>query len=120
MKQQLLTKTVIWIGNSKKNIIQFPLEVKRTVGHALYFAQLGSHHPSAKIMKGLGSGIYEVIKDYRGDTYRAVYTVRFADTIYVLHAFQKKSKTGIKTPQEDINLIKERLKRAEEIENGKF
>lgn len=119
MKEYPPIKDVIWMGNARKCISKFPLEVKRTVGHALYFAQLGTHHPSVKIMKGMGSGVYEVVEDYRNDTYRVVYTVRFSDKVYVLHAFQKKSKTGIKTPKEDTDLIKERLKRAQEREDGK-
>jgi phage-related protein len=79
----------------------------------LGLAQLGAKHPKAKPWKGEGPGIFEIVEDHRGDTFRAVYTVRFADVVYVLHAFQKKSKTGIKTPQDDVNLIAERLKRAQ-------
>jgi phage-related protein len=87
----------------------------RQIGYALYFAQIGDKHPSAKPLKGFGSaGVLEVIEDHDGDTYRAVYTVKFSGAVYVLHAFQKKSKSGIKTPQQTIALIKERLKLAEE------
>jgi len=75
--------------------------------------QINAKHPKAKPWKGDGQGVFEIVEDYRGDTYRAVYTVRFVGVVYVLHAFQKKSKTGIKTPQPDINLIAERLKRAQ-------
>jgi phage-related protein len=83
------------------------------MGYALGLAQLGGKHPKAKPWKGEGAGVFEIVEDHRGDTYRAVYTVRFADVVYVLHAFQKKSKSGIKTPQEDVKLIAERLKRAQ-------
>ena len=83
------------------------------MGYALGLAQLGTRHPKAKPWKGEGPGVFEIVEDHRGDTYRAVYTVRFADVVYVLHAFQKKSKIGIKTPQDDVNLIAERLKRAQ-------
>ena len=83
------------------------------MGYALGLAQLGAKHPQAKPWKGEGAGVLEVVEDFRGDTFRAVYTVRFAGVVYVLHAFQKKSKSGIKTPQEDVKLIGERLKRAQ-------
>jgi phage-related protein len=75
---------------------------------------LGTKHPHAKLWKGDGPGVLELVEDHRGDTYRAVYTVRFAGVVYVLHSFQKKSKSGIKTPQEDVNLIRQRLKRAQQ------
>ena len=83
------------------------------MGYALGLAQLGAKHPNAKYWKGEGAGVLEIVEDHRGDTYRAVYTVRFSSVVYVLHAFQKKSKSGIKTPQEDVKLISERLKRAQ-------
>jgi len=83
------------------------------MGYALALAQLGAKHPRAKPWKGEGAGILEVVEDHRGDTFRAVYTVRFAEIVYVLHAFQKKSKSGVKTPHEDVKLIGERLKRAQ-------
>ncbi len=82
-------------------------------GFELFLAQLGQHPPSAKLLKGLGSGTVELVEDFDGDTFRAVYTVRFGTAVYVLHAFKKKSKRGIKTPQSDIDLIKQRLKAAE-------
>lgn len=91
-----------------------PDEVQQTFGFALYHAQIGSLHPAAKPLKGFGSaGVLEVVEDRRGDTYRAVYTVRFAQAIYVLHCFQKKSKHGIQTPKRDMDLIHERLREAE-------
>jgi phage-related protein len=88
--------------------------VKDAVGYALYIAQRGGKHADAKPLRGFGgAGTLEILEDHAGDTYRAVYTVRFADRVYVLHAFQKKSKTGITTPKREIELIKSRLKRAE-------
>ena len=92
----------------------FPAEVQDDMGYALGLAQLGAKHPHAKPWKGEGGGVFEVVEDHRGDTFRAVYTVRFAGAVYVLHAFQKKSKAGIKTPLEDVRLIGERLQRAQQ------
>ena len=112
-------KRLEWIGTSLKDMRALPLPVRRAFGYALYAAQLGERPPDAKPLKGFGgAGVLEVIEDYRGDTYRAVYTVRFADTIYVLHVFQKKSKHGIETPKAELDLIKERLKRAERLHAG--
>lgn len=108
-------KPVYWIKSSKDDLCEFPEEVVKQIGYALYFAQIGDKHPSAKPLKGFGSaGVLEVVENNDGDTYRAVYTVKFAGAVYVLHAFQKKSKSGIKTPKQTITLIKERLKLAEE------
>src|SRR3984885_11293292 len=108
-------KTVAWIGSSKADLSVFPEEVKDSIGFALYVAQLGGKHSDAKPLRGFGgAGILEIVDDFDGDTYRAVYTVRFSGRVYVLHVFQKKSKTGIKTPKAEINLIHSRLKRAEE------
>ena len=84
------------------------------MGYALGLAQLGAKHPHAKPWKGDGGGVFEVVEDHRGDTFRAVYSVRFVGAVYVLHAFQKKSKVGIKTPMEDVRLIGERLQRAQQ------
>jgi phage-related protein len=89
------------------------------MGYALYVAQMGGKHRDAKPLKGFGgAGVVEVVKDHRGDTFRAVYTVRFSGTVYVLHAFQKKSKSGGKTPKMDISLIELRLREAEKIAKG--
>jgi len=97
-----------------------PFPVRRTFGYSLYAAQLGEKPPDAKPLKGFGgAGVLEVIEDYRGATYRAVYTVRFAGTVYVLHVFQKKSKHGIGTPKQEMDLIRERLKRAEALYNSR-
>ncbi|SKB13897.1 conserved hypothetical protein [Planktothrix sp. PCC 11201] len=112
---QPLTKPVQWIGSSKDDLREFPEEVRDVIGYALYLAQMGSKHESAKPLKGFGSaGVLEIIDDYDGNTYRGVYTVKFSDIIYVLHVFQKKSKKGISTPQQDMQLIQKRLKQAEE------
>lgn len=107
------SKPLLWVGSAKKDYQTFPGEVQDEMGYALGLAQLGGKHPSAKPWKGEGSGVLEIVEDHRGDTFRAVYTVRFSEVVYVLHAFQKKSKSGIKTPQEDIQLIHDRLKRAQ-------
>jgi len=108
-------KPVVWIGSAKADLRNFPEEVKDSIGFALYVAQQGGKHADAKPLRGFGSaGVLEIVEDHDGDTYRAVYTVRLAGRVYVLHAFQKKSKTGIETPKAEINLIKSRLKRAEE------
>lgn len=105
-------KPLHWVASAKKDYQAFPEEVQNEMGYALGLAQLGAKHPNAKPWKGDGPGVFEVVEDHRGDAFRAIYTVRFAEVIYVLHAFQKKSKSGIKTPQEDVKLIGERLKRA--------
>ena len=111
---------VEWVGSSHKDMKAMPEEVQDTFGFALYLAQLGEKHPDAKPMKGFtGAGVLEIVEDYSSDTYRAVYTVRFADAVYVLHVFQKKSKHGIATPKEEIEKVKSRLKIAEEMHGGK-
>ncbi len=108
-------RPVAWIGSSKADLSAFPEEVKDSIGFALYVAQQGGKHRDAKPLRGFGgAGTLEIVDDFDGDTYRAVYTVRFAGRVYVLHVFQKKSKTGIKTPKAEVNLIQSRLKRAEE------
>ena len=111
-----------WIGSTKKDLLALPEEVVDVFGYALYLAQTGSKHDQAKPLRGFGSaGVLEVVEDRRGDTYRAVYTVQFAARVFVLHVFQKKSKSGIATPKPDLDLIRNRLKvaarRAKEIED---
>lgn len=109
-------KDIEWIEASRKDMKVLPLPVRRVFGYALYAAQLGETTPDTKPLKGFGgAGVLEVVEDYRGNTYRAVYTVRFADKVYVLQVFQKKSKHGIETPKQDLDLIKERLKLAENL-----
>ena len=113
------SQPLIWIGSSQRDFRDFPDEVKSEMGYGLFQAQLGGRHRSAKTLSGFGgAGVVEIIDDLRGDTYRTVYTVRFALAIYVLHAFQKKSKKGIATPQADTNLIKRRLRDAEQLARG--
>jgi phage-related protein len=108
-------KPVRWVGSSLEGLREFPNEAWQNIGFALHFAQAGDKHPSAKPLHGFGgASVLEVVEDHDGETYRAVYTVRFAKAIYVLHCFKKKSKRGIKTPQQDIDLVKSRLKQAEE------
>src|SRR5262249_23527767 len=108
-------KPVFWVGSSRKDLRALPEEVRTTVGFALFQAQAGGKHVDAKPLKGFGgASVLEVVEDHDGNTYRAVYTVRFAGAVYVLHAFQKKSKKGIKTPVAEMNLIRQRLKVAEE------
>ena len=117
-------KTLIWIGSSKRDLIALPLDVRRFFGHALDFAQHGDQHDAAKPLKGFGgAGVLEVVENDAGGTYRAVYTVKFAQAVFVLHCFQKKSKSGIATPKEDMEMIRTRLKMAEalakELRHGK-
>jgi phage-related protein len=108
-------KPVRWIGSSKEDLSDFPEEVRLRVGGALWEAQIGRKAPYAKPLKGFGdAGVLEVVDDFAGDTFRAVYTVRFAKAVYVLHAFQKKSKRGVATPKTELDLIDQRLKRARE------
>jgi phage-related protein len=108
-------KPVRWVGRSKEDLRDFPEEVRWRVGGALWDAQLGLKAPYAKPLKGFGgAGVLEVVDDFDGDTYRAVYTVRFSGVVYVLHAFQKKSKRGSAVPKPDLDLIEQRLTRARE------
>jgi len=107
-------KPLFWVGSSKNDLLEFPEAVKHEMGIALSVAQFGEKHPKAKPWKGEGSGILEIVEDHRGDTYRAVYTVKFRQAVYVLHAFQKKSPRGIKTAQTDVELVSRRLKAASE------
>ena len=110
MVQEKERRPLFWEGSAKRDFKRFPVAIQKDMGVALFLVQLGSTPPSAKPWKGLGSGVYELVEDFRGDTYRAVYFVRIADSVHVLHAFQKKSKSGIKTPREDAALIERRLK----------
>lgn len=108
-------KPVRWVGGSKEDLSGFPEEVRRRVGGALWEAQIGRKAPYAKPLKGFGhAGVLEIVDDFDGDTFRAVHTVRFVKAIYVLHAFQKKSKRGVATPRAELDLIGHRLKRARE------
>ena len=108
-------KPVAWIGSSHKDFRSFPDPVQDVMGYALFLAQTGKMHGDAKPLKGFGgAGVLEVVDDHQGDTHRAVYTVKFEEAVYVLHAFQKKSKQGRKTPPQDMEMIRRRLKAAEE------
>lgn len=108
-------KPLDFIGSSREDLKEFPDEVKQDIGYALFEAQKGQKSEAAKPLKGFGgAGVLEIIERFDGDTYRAVYTVKFREVVYVLHCFQKKSKSGIKTPQQEIDLIARRLKAAEE------
>lgn len=108
-------KPLVWIGSTLKDLRAFPEEVKDVIGFALREAQTGGKHPDAKPLKGYkGAGVLEVVDDFDGDTYRAVYTVKMAGVVYALHAFQKKSKTGKATDKTDLEMIERRLKLAQE------
>ena len=115
MARQLIAgeKPVAWVGSAKRDFLEFPEPVKGEMGNALGVAQFGGKHPSAKPWKGQGAGVFEIVEDLDGDTYRAVYTVKFAEAVFVLHCFQKKSKRGVATPKEDMDIIHARLKIAE-------
>lgn len=111
--EKLPLKPLVWVGSAKVDLRAFPGPARREVGYALYLAQIGMKAIKAKPLKGFGgAAVLEVVENYDGSTYRAVYTVKFAQMIFVLHAFQKKSKKGTATPQADIDLIKRRLKAA--------
>lgn len=113
-------RPVLWVASSKRDYGKFPTVAQETLGFELYLVQMGQYPTSAKPLKGLGSGTLELIEDHDGDTYRTVYTVRFKEAVYVLHAFKKKSKRGSATPQSDIDLIRRRLKDAESDYTARF
>ena len=118
-QQEREIKSLEWVGSSRRDLREFPEDVRDEIGDALYSAQIGDKHPKAKLLKGKGfSGVMEIRSNDASGTYRAVYSTKIGDKIYVLHAFQKKSKKGIATPKKEINLIKRRLKRAEELAAG--
>ncbi len=107
-------KPLFWIGSSLDNLLAFPEAVKDEIGGALSVAQFGGRHPRAKPWKGEGPGVLEFVEDHRGNAYRAIYTVRFGGAVYVLHAFQKKSPSGIRTPKREVELVGQRLKSAQQ------
>jgi phage-related protein len=107
-------KPLFWVGSARRDLLAFPAAVKDEMGMALSVAQFGGKHPAAKPWHGQGPGVLEVVDDFRGDAYRAVYTVRFAGAVYVLHAFQKKSTMGVKTPKGEVELVRDRLRAARE------
>jgi phage-related protein len=107
-------KPLRWVGSTKKDLLAMPEQVQQVFGFALFQAQIGQMHPAAKPLKGFGSaGVVEVVEDWRGNAYRAVYTVRFVGAVYILHCFEKKSKHGVETPKREMDLIRARLKDAE-------
>jgi len=109
-------KELVWVGSSRKDLQGFPQEVRALFGVALYWAQLGGKHPQAKPLKGFkGAGVVEIVEDFAVDTWRCVYTVRYGARVYVLHAFQKKSKKGSITPKADMDVINARLKVVKEL-----
>jgi phage-related protein len=112
-------KPLRWIGSAKKDLLAMPDEVQQVFGFALYYAQIGLLHQDAKPLKGFDSAaVLEIVEDRRGDAYRAIYTVRFAQAVYVLHRFQKKSRHGAETPKPEMDLIRARLKDAERLAKG--
>lgn len=114
-------KPLFWIASSREDLHGFPMDVKKVMGFALAQAQEGQKHIKAKPLKGFGgAGVLEVIADHEGNTYRAVYTAKFAGAVYVLHAFQKKSRKGVGTPKADIHLIQQRLKAAQSDYQKRF
>ena len=114
-REGVFLRNVQWVGDSRAQLQRFPNQVRKDIGHLLYLVQTGQTPPSAKPMRGIASGVFEIVSDYATNTYRAVYTVKMGRSLYVLHAFQKKSKRGIATPKRDIDLIKRRLRRAKEL-----
>jgi phage-related protein len=113
-------KQVVWVGSSRKDLKEFPARVQDEVGRALLDVQFGGAPHSAKVLRGFGgAGVLEIVEDHDGDTYRAVYTVKLASAVYVLHVFQKKSKKGSDTPNHDIALIRRRLAEAERIHRSR-
>ena len=109
-----------WVGSSKRDFLTFPEAAQDALGNALGLAQFGGKHPSAKPWKGEGPGIFELVENHDGNTYRAVYTVRFREVIYVLHAFQKKSPSGIRTARIDVHLIARRLRLAQQDYEARY
>ncbi len=110
----MTVKKLSFVGSSRKDIKEFPDEVKQDIGYAFFEAQRGKKSLNAKPLKGFdGASVLEIVEDFSGNTYRAVYTVKFEHAVYVLHCFQKKSKHGIRTPQQHVDLVKQRLKAAE-------
>ena len=116
MREEPKCKPVVWIASTKHDLKNFPDKIQGRVGHALWSAQIGGNHPHAKVLKGFGdASVMRSSKTGRGNAYRAVYTVRFEDAVYVLHVFQKKSRRGVETPRADIDLVKRRLRDAKAI-----
>lgn len=114
-------KPLEWIGSSKKDLLAMPQEIRKMIGHSLHLAQIEEEDIDSKPLNGFGSAkVREIVKSDSEGTYRGIYTVKFEEAVYVLHIFKKKSKTGIKTPQQEINLIKSRLKDAEFLHKSRI
>ena len=112
-------RSLVWVASARKDLLEMPDQVRSDFGFAFYLAQIGLKHEHAKPLQGFGSAsVLEVVEDFDGDTYRAVYTVRLANAVYVLHCFQKKSKRGIATRKSDLDKIRERLRAAEAHAKG--
>lgn len=113
-------KPLVWIGSSYKDFCELAEEARSHMGYALYVAQMGGKHRDAKPLKGFkGSGVVEIVSDQRGDTFRTMYTVRFAGAVYVLHVFQKKSRSGNETPKMEMDMVERRFREAEKRARGK-
>jgi phage-related protein len=118
--QRLQKKPLKWVGSSRRDVKDFPRSVQRDIGVALYVAQIGDVHPDAKVLRRFGgASVLEIVSLDKSGTYRAVYTVKFQDAVYVLHAFQKKSRKGIETPKEDMDLVRRRLTELERLHKEK-
>lgn len=116
MSIEQVIKPLLWVSSSKKDLMEMPEDVVTNFGYGLHQAQAGKYPDIGKTLSGFGgTSVVELVQDHKGDTFRAVYTVKFSDIIVVLHAFQKKSRRGIETPKRDMELIRSRLKLAEEI-----
>ena len=112
-----ILRAVVWLGNAKKNLREFPVEARKLIGDELQLLQFGGMPKDVKPFKGIGSGVLEIAVRYDKDAYRTVVAVQLGKKLYVLHAFQKKSKRGIETPKRDVELIKQRYKEAKELAN---
>jgi phage-related protein len=113
-----MRKTLEWIGSTKRDILKLPKEIREDFGYALYLAECGDKSPHAKLFSNVGGGVFEIVENFDGNTYRAMYTVRFKEAIYVLHVFQKKSKKGIATPQADVEMVRRRFQIAKELHDA--
>jgi phage-related protein len=115
-RDEMRPKPLVWMGSSRKDVRKLPPKVIDVFGYALYLAQAGGRHPDTKVLRGFGdAGVLEVVVSASAGTYRAVYTVRFPEKVFVLHVFQKKSKSGIATPNADMGIVRERLRMAEAL-----
>ena len=111
-------RPIIWLGNTKKNILEFPEDVRKLIGDELQFIQFGGMPKDAKPFNGVGSGVIEIAVKYDKEAYRCIQAVQLGEKIYVLHAFQKKAKKGITTPKKDVDVVKKRYKEAKELEKN--